>query len=73
MDRLFSNKKINKSRQDIKGYNGPGCMTCQHECGNNCVGGCTGTCEGNCNGCAGSCSGMCNSATAQYCGSANAW
>ena len=68
MDRLFSNKKINKSRQDINGYGIP-CSSCSNEC----MGGCRTTCSGCSGSCDGTCSGYCNSASAQYCGGTNSW
>jgi ribosomally synthesized peptide (Cys-rich family) len=49
MERLFSNKKIIKPRQDINGYY---CGFCDISCGNSCIvycgGNCTGTCYGGC-------------------------
>ena len=54
MDRLFSNKKINKSRQDIKGYY---CYTCDSYCQASCTKTCNGSCTG---GCKGTCIGTCN-------------
>ncbi len=46
MDRLFSNKKIGKPRQDISGY--AFCNVCDGTC-SGCYGGCTGGCYVNCN------------------------
>ncbi len=50
MDRLFSNKKINKSRQDIKGYTFSGSCpsNCASECSGSCYGGCYGSCGYGC-------------------------
>lgn len=51
MERLFSNKKISKARQDIMGYVSSGCSTdCYYFCGYYCNGNCSSTCGGTCYG-----------------------
>ncbi len=50
MDRLFSNKKIVKSKKDVNGY-----WNCNYSCGASCI-----SCTGGCMGCGSSCSGGCN-------------
>lgn len=47
MNRLFSNKKIGQSRQDIRGYLPP-CTNCQTTCTGGCTGSCTWSCSGGC-------------------------
>ncbi|QNU65462.1 Cys-rich RiPP precursor [Ruminiclostridium herbifermentans] len=44
MERLFSNKKITKARQDISGY----CYTCDYECASSCSYTCRGSCDSKC-------------------------
>jgi ribosomally synthesized peptide (Cys-rich family) len=44
MNRLFSNKKISKSRQDIKGY----CFGCTSTCAIYCGQFCAVACSNNC-------------------------
>ena len=47
MNRLFLNKKISKSRQDVKGYY---CSTCDSVCQAECTLGCSYTCLYSCGG-----------------------
>ena len=55
MESLFSNKKISKSRQDIKGY----CYTCDSVCQSNCYNVCSNSCTRFCTGqCNGTCDGV---------------
>ena len=59
MDRLLSNTKINKSRQDIKGY----CYTCDAVCKSSCANVCSYSCDSTCKN-------KCNSVASAYgCGS----
>lgn len=44
MDRLFSNKKISKAKEDVKGYF---CTACTSNC-TSCISTCTGACGFNC-------------------------
>ena len=44
MERLFSNKKIDKARQDIKGY----CISCDTACHTSCEGSCNTSCDYKC-------------------------
>jgi ribosomally synthesized peptide (Cys-rich family) len=53
MKHLLS-KKINKSRDDVKGY---GCI---FGCDSTCSGGCHNTCSGGCTSCKGGCEATCS-------------
>ena len=54
MERLFSNKKIDKARQDIKGY----CSTCDTACHTSCEFTCYIRCASSCtSSCTNTCSG----------------
>ncbi len=60
MERLFSNKKIGKSRQDISGY---ACSACDYTCMYGCADRCTAACGFSCSAtCMYFCGGNCVSA-----------
>jgi ribosomally synthesized peptide (Cys-rich family) len=50
MNYLFSSKKVNKEKEDVKGY----CIACGATCQTVCGGSCTTLCGGNCSGTCGS-------------------
>lgn len=53
MERLYSNKKIVKSKKDVNGYvpvPGLGCDQCDGSCQSGCKGGCGYSCGYNCIG-----------------------
>ncbi|AEY64486.1 hypothetical protein Clo1100_0196 [Clostridium sp. BNL1100] len=56
MDRLFSNKKIGKSKKDVNGYS---CNAfCSAICISACSYSCSGSCQYGCSGCDGTCSNL---------------
>lgn len=63
MERLFSNKKISKAKEDVKGYSSAGCsFSCISTCSYGCGGDCTVACLGGCShGCGFGCSYTCSS------------
>ncbi len=68
MERLFSSKKVCKSRQDIRGYTCGTCSQyCSVTCGGTCAVACGGTCTGSCKtGCSYSCGFNCVGAGFSY-------
>ena len=58
MERLFSSKKVSKSKKDVRGY----CNTCDVACASSCEVTCFTSCGHGCGGCGG-CSWECGACT----------